>query len=432
MKPRKFTGTRSRDVLEQVRNELGPDAMIVSNRATADGIEVTALAVGEVEALLEAAGASSHPAASPAASGGAQRAGEPTVRAWRPPSVDAPAQTVPDVQAKPPEPPAARPRPAAESGAWPRLLSEVAGLRRLLEEQLGDLAWSDIMRRRPLAGRVQRDLLASGYSATLSREVVRRMSDDLTPAQARSWLGGVLARNLRCTADGDDPVSRGGVYALVGPTGVGKTTTVAKLAARCAVRYGASKLALYTTDSYRVGAHDQLRIYARILGVPVQPIADADALAQALAGASGKHLVLIDTVGLSQRDRRLADQARILDDPRVSKLVLLNATAQGETLDEVVAAYGGTGAAEPGASPVVLTKLDEAARIGPVLDVVIRRRLAIAYLTHGQRVPEDLSLPRPDVLADRSLRAAPQPGPYTLADDELPLAATLGLGVAHA
>ncbi|MFO1282259.1 MAG: flagellar biosynthesis protein FlhF [Burkholderiales bacterium] len=426
MKPRKFTGTRSRDVLEQVRNELGPDAMIVSNRATADGIEVTALAVAEVETLLEAAGATRRPAAAPASASTATppAAEEPAVRAWRPPSAEAP---VASAAAAEPAPPAER--GASESGAWPRLMTEVAGLRRLLEEQLGDLAWSDIMRRRPLAARAQRDLLAAGYSATLAREVVRRMGDGLSPAQARPWLAGVLAKNLRVVADGEDPVSRGGVYALVGPTGVGKTTTVAKLAARCAVRFGASKLALFTTDSYRVGAHDQLRIYARILGVPVRAIADADDLAQALGAAAGKHLVLIDTVGLSQRDRRLADQARILDDPRVTKLVLLNATSQGETLDEVATAYGGSAGERP---PVVLTKLDEAARIGPVLDVAIRRRLSVAYVTHGQRVPEDLSLPRADVLADRSLRALPSPGPFTLADDELPLAMPLALGAAHA
>jgi flagellar biosynthesis protein FlhF len=402
MKPRKFTGTRSRDVLEQVRNELGADAMIVSNRATADGIEVLAIPGDAIDALI---------------------AGDPSPR--RAEVVDT-APPVEAVAAGPAAPPAAAPAPIAaapaEPDAMPRLMGEVAMLRKLLEEQLGGLAWSDLMRRKPVAARMQRDLLAAGFSPALARDLAGAMPE-IAVSQVRPWISRALASRLDCIADGDDPLSAGGVFALVGPTGVGKTTTVAKLAARAAVRFGASKVSLLTTDSFRVGAHDQLRLYGRILGIHVQAVAEPDDLKLALDRTSGRHLVLIDTVGLGQRDRRVADQRALLADPRIRKLVLMNATAQGPTLEEVLASYG------EGASPagVILTKLDEAARLAPVVDVAARHAVRIAYVTHGQRVPEDLSHPNADVLADRALRVPTAANPFALTFDEMPLAAGEGM-----
>ena len=296
MKPRKFTGTRSRDVLEQVRNELGPDAIIVSNRAP----------------RAPESAAAETPVASPAT-------------------------------------------PAADLDAMPRLMGEVATLRRLLEEQLGGLVWSELLRRRPIAARTQRDLLAAGFSAALARDLAHGMPPETAVAEARPRIAAALASRLACVRGGDDPLATGGVFALVGPTGVGKTTTVAKLAARAAVRFGASRVALLTTDSFRVGAHDQLRIYGRILGIHVQAVAEPDDLRLALDRTAGRHLVLIDTVGLGQRDRRVADQRALLADRRIRKLLLLNATAQGATLEEVLASYG-DGDAQP---TTILTKLDD-------------------------------------------------------------------------
>ena len=239
-------------------------------------------------------------------------------------------------------------------------------------------------------------------------------------------------RNLRCADATDDIVARGGVYALVGPTGVGKTTTTAKLAARCAVRYGASKLALLTTDSYRVGAHDQLRIYGKILGVPVQTVTDRQDLEQALDSIRGKQLVLIDTVGMSQRDERVREQATLLAHPQIKRLLLLNAAAQGETLEEVVDAYCRSPevATAPELAGCVLTKLDEAGQLGQALDIVIRHRLFLQYTSSGQRVPEDLHAPNAEYLVHRSLRAAPKPA-FRLSDEAFSLMTGVEAGAAH-
>ncbi|MEO8137383.1 MAG: flagellar biosynthesis protein FlhF, partial [Betaproteobacteria bacterium] len=301
-------------------------------------------------------------------------------------------------------------QPVSDPGFGQRIADEMAAMRAMLSEQIEQQGMTEAMRRSPLRARAMRELLQAGYSTALARSLVQQMPDDYSPAQARDWMNEMLARNLRCVAAEDDLVTRGGIYALVGPTGVGKTTTTAKLAARCAVRYGASRLALFTTDSYRVGAHDQLRIYARILGVTVQTIGELADLRQALDAARGKHLVLIDTVGMGQRDARLSEQAALLAEPEIQRVLLLNASTQAETLEEVAVRYGT--AADGTALPffgTILTKLDEAACLGPALDVAIRHRLALQCVTHGQRVPEDLGPARGDYLVGRSLRTTAKP-----------------------
>jgi flagellar biosynthesis protein FlhF len=359
----------------------------------------------------------------------------PEIKPWRPPGktpgdeFDAP-WLEPAVAAA-----RAAPPPAAEASLGASLREEFAAMRRQIEDQLAQLAWSDSLRRQPVRARFTRELLAAGYSAQLAREITQRVPDDYTVARAQQWLIGVLTRNVRCVAAEEDIVTRGGVYALVGPTGVGKTTTTAKLAARCAVRYGAGKVALLTTDTFRVGAQDQLRIYARILGLAVHTVSDRNDLKQALDSMRGRHLVLIDTVGMGQRDARVAEQSLLLSHPGVQRLLLLNATAQAETLEEVVSAYGETSDSAGAASLAgcILTKIDEAAKTGPALDVLIRHRLALAYVSNGQRVPEDLYAPNAEYLVHRSLRAAAKTTPFTLGDDDFALAtATATAGSCHA
>jgi flagellar biosynthesis protein FlhF len=277
-----------------------------------------------------------------------------------------------------------------------------------------------MVRRKPLHSKLMQDLIASGYSPALVREIMQRLPDDYTPAQAQQWLLAVVAKNVHCVEPDDDIVARGGVYALVGPTGVGKTTTAAKLAARCAVRHGSASLALLTTDSYRVGAQDQLRIYARILGVTVQTVNDARDLRQVLDALKSKHLVMIDTVGMGQRDSRVAEHAMLLAQPEVRRLLLLNATSQTETLEEVVAAYGAEGVERP-LEGCIITKQDESARPGQALDVIIRHRLRVHYVSTGQRVPEDLQSANALYLTHRSFKQLSQASPFRLHGEEVPL-----------
>ena len=440
MKVCKFFGLTSRSVLQQVRRELGPDALIVANRPLGDGIEITALASATVEAMLDERPGPNSPSLDAVKP---DIAFTPEVVTREQPSIEASVASIvaPMVVATVAAMPALAPAGAAilarseDAGMASRVMAEVAALRAMLEDQLGQLAWSDTMRRRPQRARVTRDLLASGYSPRLARDLSEHLSEDGKPAQVADGLRALIAQQLHCANPDDDIVTRGGIYALVGPTGVGKTTTVAKIAARCAVRYGAQGLALLTTDGYRVGAHDQLRIYAKILGVTVHTVSDGESLRGALELLRKKHLVLIDTAGMGQRDTRLPEHATILAQPQVRRLLLLNATAQSETLEEVVRAYGGTAGDFPAAEALagcIITKLDEAARPGNVLDVVIRHRLCLQYVSNGQRVPEDLHAPNATYLAHRSLRKAPDPesdSPYALHNDEF--GCLIGAEAAH-
>lgn len=294
------------------------------------------------------------------------------------------------------------------------LMGEVHTIKALLERQLAGFAWGEMSRESPVRTLALAEMLDVGFSGLLARKLCQELPVDLAIDDARKWLKGALNRRLRTLSTDNDIIDRGGVFALVGPTGVGKTTTTAKLAARCVVRYGADKLALLTTDGYRIGAHEQLRIYGRILGVPVHVVRDGDDLRHTLADLRDKHMVLIDTVGMSQRDRMVAEQAAMLTHSgEVNRLLLLNATSRGDTLDDVVRAYAGEDLAG-----VILSKVDETASLAPVLDAVIRHGLLLCYIANGQRVPEDLHLPNRNYLLHRAFKQPGEASPHHLQDQE--------------
>jgi flagellar biosynthesis protein FlhF len=264
------------------------------------------------------------------------------------------------------------------------------------------------------------EMLDAGFSGQLARKLCQEMPANLNIENGRKWLKSAINRRLRTLGNDSDIIERGGVYALVGPTGVGKTTTTAKLAARCVVRYGAEKIALLTTDGYRIGAHEQLRIYGRILGVPVHVVRDGDDLRHTLTDLRDKHMVLIDTVGMSQRDRMVAEQAAMLMRAgEVNRLLLLNATCRGDTLDDVVSAYAGEDLAG-----CILTKMDETASLAPAIDVAVRHGLLLSYVTNGQRVPEDLHLPNRSYLLHRAFKLPSENSPHHLQGDEAGLVAS--------
>jgi flagellar biosynthesis protein FlhF len=296
--------------------------------------------------------------------------------------------------------PPATPAPAQARPAEAQVVAELRQLSARIAEQLGRLAWAEDARKRPLRAELGRELLAARFSGALARGLTDHLPDDFGRDQARRWLAAALARNLRCAPPGGDPVTRGGAYALVGPTGVGKTTTVAKLAARCVVRHGVASLGLVSTDGYRIGAFEQLRTYGRILGVPVHTANDEAELGHALKALAGKHLVLIDTVGIGQRDARMREHLELLARPQVSRVLVLSAAGQPEALEDAILAYRGAGLAG-----IALTKIDEAVKLGGALDAAIRHRLTILAVANGQRVPEDLHMANALYLVDRALRA---------------------------
>jgi flagellar biosynthesis protein FlhF len=296
-------------------------------------------------------------------------------------------------------------------------MGEIRSMRGMLEEQLAEIAWSG-QQRQPNKTMVLRELLAAGFSASLSRYLAEKLPAGEKTDASMNWIRSVLGRNLNAIANENEILEKGGVFALVGPTGVGKTTTTAKLAARCVMRHGAGKLALITTDGYRIGAYEQLRIYGKILGVMVHSVKDETDLRIALDELKTKHTILIDTVGVGQRDKMVAEQVAMLSGvgTEVKRLLCLSATSTGETLNEVVRSYLGDGLAG-----CIITKLDEAATIGNVLDVVIRRKLNLYYVANGQRVPEDLHVANQHYLVDRAFKLKRESAPFQLQDAELPL-----------
>lgn len=431
MNIRKFTAASAREALKEIRSELGEEAVILSNRKTEHGVEIHAMANDEMVRLSSASTpVLKHPAkpktvdiASVYQAYEAEEVDdEPFLKLGnkaKPQPVMPPTQPVvqPAVQSaepveealisKPPQPFIST--PAGEAA----ILGEIKSMHSMLQKQIETLSWNNVQQRDPQRAGMLRRMLNAGFSTLLARQLLDKM-----PAgneKGESWIKQVLKRNLRVAGIDDDIVVRGGVYALIGPTGVGKTTTTAKLAARAVVRYGADKVALLTTDSYRIGAYEQLKIYGKILGVAVHAVKGADDLRLTLAALRHKHLVLIDTVGMGQRDERVVEQGDMFDAAGVQRLLVLNSTSGGDTLEDVVRMYYSNKVIG-----CIATKLDEAANLGAILDVVVRHRLVMYFMANGQRVPEDLHLVNIDILLHRAFKPAEEKTPFTLEALEFP------------
>ena len=279
---------------------------------------------------------------------------------------------------------AAAPTGAAMTANEARLAGELSGLKALIEERFNTMSWLGDARQNPLQANLMLKFLRAGYSPTVARAVLERMPTDRTPADTFRWVQEVLARNLKTPTDNTALCDEGGIFALIGATGVGKTTTAAKLAAQCVKAYGANSVGLITLDSYRVAGYEQLRAYGRMLGVVSHLAHDRAALQDLLSLLANKRMVIIDTAGLGQRDPRIQDMLEVLETPKIRKMLVLNAGSHGDTLDDVLTAYKDTSL-----YGVILSKLDEAAKLGPALDALIRHQTVLRGVTTGQRVPED-------------------------------------------
>ena len=291
---------------------------------------------------------------------------------------------------------------------------ELQQLRGLMQNQLSVMEWESLAKRDP----VQFDLLSRLSEIGLGADIVRALVDDsmvsTDPEKAWRHALGRLASKIPIASD--DLLEDGGIVALVGPTGVGKTTSVAKLAARFVMRHGQKSVGLISTDGYRIGAHKQLHNFARILGVPFKTANDRGELSSALGSFFDKKLVLIDTAGMSQRDIRLSEQFLTLREsfPVIRSCLVLAANTQLGALDESARGFG-----RVDLSSCIVTKLDESTSIGAAITVAIRHQLPIAYVGNGQRVPEDLQPARAHRLVSRAVPLAERYGeriePYALA-----------------
>ncbi len=281
------------------------------------------------------------------------------------------------------------------------LKNEISGMRELLEQQLSGLAWGDLSRRDPLRAKLIRCLLELGLSPTICEQVTKAASEHKDFDNAWRHALAILSHSL--PVESTDILDQGGVVALVGATGVGKTTTIAKLAARYALKHGSTRIAMVTTDGYRIAAHEQLRTYGRILDIPVH-IANTHAeLVEALKLLSDRDLVLVDTAGMSQRDMRLSQQFQMIKDstPSIKTYLVLSATTHRAGLGEIAKAFG-----EINLDGCILTKLDETTSLGGALSVVMEHNIPVTYVSDGQRVPEDIHIARGHSLINRAVSIA--------------------------
>ncbi len=406
MKIKRFVAADMRTALRMVRAEHGPDAVILSNRRTEEGVEIVAASNYDENAVQRAlmdaqrasdppATAAMEPAPAPAGSGDfaaamAAALGTPTARAVAvlPPEVvvTAPVRDPAPAAETPAAPPALAAVPAPAPANDEQLLAmreELAQMRAMIEREMHRLT-DERLRGSPVRLQAMELMEDYGFDAGITRDIVLELPADTPEHRGRGLMLGLISRRLPvCPVD---PLEAGGVIALVGPTGAGKTTTIAKLAARYASEHGARNVALVTTDTSRIGGREQLYSYGRQLGIAVHE-ADSDAaLIQLLQRLQDYRLVLVDTAGMGQRDRALASQLNWLRAARnVSTLLVLPANSHYADLDEVVRRFA---PAQP--QGVVLTKVDETGRLGSALSVVVDHQLPLTWITDGQRVPEDL------------------------------------------
>ncbi|HVP35004.1 MAG TPA: flagellar biosynthesis protein FlhF [Steroidobacteraceae bacterium] len=416
----RYMAPDTRQALRGIREQLGDDAVILSSKRTPAGVEVTA-AVDFDATRLENAAVALAPALAPkpvaklaapapvrevpAATATPARPAAPAPRALAAAGTEPPArpaarpQAARAIAATPPAAPAAHSAPTA--AAMDHMNHELKILRRMLETQLEQLAWNERSRRTPVIAEMLRELTEMGISQELADRIVEQLPAQVDLATARRFAIAGLSQYLRTT--GPRWQEDGGRLALVGATGVGKTTTLAKLAVRWVLRHGARDLALVAADSVRMGAQDQLQSLGQLLGAPVYAPDGFAGLPALLAQLSRYRLVLIDTPGSSVRDPQLAARLAVLANSasKLESALVLPANSQAGAIDEAVRRF-----APANPACCLLTKVDEAASLGGTLSVLIRARLPVAYVSAGQRVPEDLQPARALELVSQAVQLA--------------------------
>jgi len=477
MNVKRFTAKTPREALALVRQAFGADAVVLSTRPSAEGVEVLAMApeslaqieqvrsivpptacapapVTDLQTDVETLSMSTlsfqdyvrermlkrrqaeiaqpaHLAPPRAAEAGAAAMPPipvapvapvaPMVEAGRAHRANLPSMLRDEIRYEAPPSPAQRQMQAqaqaqdsADSLRREQLmLNELRQVKGLIEERFGALAFMEKLQRSPQRASLTQKLLDGGFSPALIRKLAEGMPADC--ADELAWAVSVLERNLQAAESEPALEEAGGIYALIGATGVGKTTSTAKIAAAFATRHGSGHLGLITLDAYRVGAQEQLRTYGRILGVPVHTAHDRASLEDLLDLLSAKRMILIDTAGMAQRDSRTRELLEMISHRSIQKLLVVNAAAQGETIEDVMIAYHAATC-----RGMVISKIDEAVKLGPALDAAIRHKLRVIGVANGQRVPEDWHRLSAQALVQRAMRAQPSSG-WRLDADEVSL-----------
>ncbi|HEX6638750.1 MAG TPA: flagellar biosynthesis protein FlhF [Steroidobacteraceae bacterium] len=449
MKIQRYIAKDMRSALAQVREALGADAVILSSGRIGDEVEVVAAMDFEAvqQVASQAVDARASRVAAPArnadaladerftargtlhqASGRARvdvriddedddgeslgarqarsapHADRQPVRAERRASSQISEELAPAFAAAPPPPPA--------NEAQAALASEMKDMRRLLEAQLATLTWNDYQRRSPVQAAMHKELAQLGMTNDLAHSLVRKIPGELNFSAARRFALATIARTVQVT--GDRWLEKGGIVAFAGPAGAGKTTLLAKLAARWVMRHGPRRIAMISADSVRIGAHEQFHTLGRLLGVTTHNVFDVAELPELLYELRNCQFVMIDTAGTSPRDPELARQLHLLSQMQASieTSLVLPASTQTGAIEEVVQRFA---LARP--SSCCITKIDEAMNLGGMLSALIRHKLSAAYVSDGQRVPEDLAPARAHQLVSKAVEIASHNG--NTADDEV-------------
>lgn len=415
MKIKRFLAEDMRSALRKVTETLGPDAVILSNNRIDEGIEIVA-AIDYDESLIgepEKNPAIKKPnpfiqeenestASDNTKSHIAKREREAAlddVRFARNIPAAKPQFDIDEIVNQSPAKTQNNEHLWTEEPAFVEMQSELKSLRGLLVNQLSGLSWGKEVQYHPLRARLLQRLMSLGLSPKLSREIAAQVNEEQDFEHNWRLALGELAH--RIPVGENEIIEKGGIVALVGATGVGKTTTIAKLAARYTLKHGQHRVALITTDNYRVAAHEQLRSYSRIMGVPMRVTGDADSLREALDSLQDKELILIDTAGMSQRDMMLNKQFSMLQAeglPPIKTYLTLAANCQRGVLNETSDKFK-----EMHLAGCIFTKLDETTSMGGALSVAVENDLPVTYLCDGQQVPEDLHLARAHSIVSRSV-----------------------------
>jgi len=402
----------TRQALRAVREQLGEDAVILSSRRTTEGVEVTAAVDFDAEQLQAgAAGASAAPPPAPPTEWVSAVPAPSALAPGLPAAAEMPSAAMPPVLAPPDDlarqAPTLAPAPAMDS-----VNHELKILRRMLETQLEQLAWNDLTRRTPVIAEMLRELTELGISQELAERITQQLPERVDLANARRFALTALSQYLLIT--GPRWLEDGGRLAFLGATGVGKTTSLAKIAVRWVLRHGARDLALVAADSVRIGAHDQLQALGQLLGAPVFTPESFNGLPTLLSQLARFRLILIDTPGASVRDPQLSARLAVLANSasQLESALVLPANAQAGALEEAVKRF-----APANPACCLLTKLDEATSLGGSLSVLVRSRLPLAFVSEGQRIPEDLQPARALDLISAAVRLAK--ATHATADEDL-------------
>ncbi|WP_407276770.1 flagellar biosynthesis protein FlhF [Halothiobacillus sp. DCM-1] len=432
MNIKRIIASDMREAMRQVRQLFGEEAAILSNRSCAEGVELV-IAVDFDEQTVRQKAAQVPPVR---VAGAAADTPDVSLRVprWTPPPV-APVEPLPPVNPPPassgdadvfaqalasfdtradapPRAQTAHARSTAgtktstdrsgyqrteDSSAMAALSAEITELRSLFERQLSVMEWHRYSQAHPAEMETRDRLQALGFPVAIAK-ILAQQSSGQTPGIALAAALRQLGKKLKTPST--SVFRQGGIFALIGPAGVGKTTTLAKIAAQTVLERGRDAVALITTDRYRIGAQEQLRNYARILNIPLHVARDEAHLAQLLPAVSQKHLVLIDTAGMSARDLAMMNQLAELPamDQRLRLFLVLSAQTQYNAMLDALSHFQRLPLAG-----MILTKLDETLLLGSALAVLAQSGLPLICTGVGQRVPEDLSYPTGDDLITQAV-----------------------------